>query len=745
MAYTQDDRKLSVQTPLGKDVLLFRGITGDEGISRLFRFEVLALAENKTKVPFEGLLGKKVTVKMKMGDDETPTFLNGLCNRVSQGGRDETFTTYRLSLVPELWLLTRKARSRIFQQMTVPDILKKVLVKLDVTYELNGKYEPRDYCVQYRETDFNFASRLMEEEGIYYFFKHEDGNHKTVVADAPSSHCDVTGKTSLVYDELSGGVREDERIYAWEKHQELRSGKVTLWDHTFEIPHKHLEAEEPILSSVQVGTVSHKLKVGGNEDLELYDWPGEFAQRFDGVEPGGGERPADVQKVFQDNKRTTKLRMDEETVPSIAIRGQSNARHLRSGHKFQLERHFNANGDYVITESGIEAQQTGDYRSGVAELRFTASFTCIPDGLTFRPPRTAPKPVIPGTQTAVVVGPKGEELLTDKYGRVKVQFHWDRDGKNDTKSSCWVRVAQLSAGRRWGTSFWPRIGQEVVVAFEEGDPDRPLIVGVVYNSDQMPPYLGNGPDDKHKNDNKVSGYKSNVTMGGVGCNEWRFDDTKGKEQVFIHAERNEDVRVHNDVMESVGNDKHLTVGGTVNGRKVGDYIKRVFRDKHEAVDGALQARWGDAKILVGGGDGGGGLDLYVEGDWKSTVDGMVFQNYKSFRVTKVGGKALEDVGSDFAVLAGGRLSIASEGNAHLTSHTQVVVSASTVCIRASESSFIKLDGSGVTIVGPIVNINSGGSALDDSFLDPEDPPDAAKASPKEPTPADDAKTGQKSS
>ena len=745
MAYTQDQRKLSVQTPLGKDVLLFRGMTGDEGISRLFRFEVLALAENKTKVPFEGLLGQKVTVKMKMGDDETPTFLNGFCVEVSQGGRDEDFTTYRLTLVPKLWILTRTARSRIFQQLAVPDILKKVFAKLEVTYELTGKYEPRDYCVQYRETDFNFASRLMEEEGIYYFFKHEDGNHKMVVADAPSSHCDVTGKTSLVYDELSGGVREDERIYAWEKHQAMRSGKVTLWDHTFEIAHKHLEAEEPILASVQAGTVTHKLKVGGNDEYELYDWPGEYAQRFDGVDPGGGERPADVQKVFQDNKRTTKLRMDEETLPSILIRAQSNAKHLRSGHKFTLERHFNANGSYVVAESSIDAQQTGDYRSGVAELRYTASLACFPDALTFRPPRAAPKPIIAGTQTAVVVGPKGEEILTDKYGRVKVQFHWDRDGKNDTNSSCWIRVAQLAAGRRWGTSFWPRIGQEVVVAFEEGDPDRPLIVGVVYNNDQMPPYLGNGPDDKHKNDNKVSGYKSNVTMGGVGCNEWRFDDTKGKEQVFIHAERNEDVRVHNDAMESVGNDKHLTVGGTVNGKKVGDYIKRVFRDKHEAVDGALQARWGDAAILVGGGDGGGGLDLYVEGAWKTTVDGATEQHFKSGRLERVEGDASQEASGYIALRAEGEVLIRAEGNANYASATQALFRAPAICLKASDSNFITVDGSGVTIVGTIVNINSGGSALSGHYADPANPDDAAKAGPKEPTPADDAKTGQKSS
>ena len=745
MAYTQDERKLSVQTPLGKDVLLFRGLTGEEGISRLFRFEVLALAENKTKVAFEGLLGQKVTVKMKMGDDETPTFLNGFCSEVSQGGRDEDFTTYRLTLVPKLWILTRTARSRIFQQKTVPDILKKVFEKLEVTYELNGKYEPRDYCVQYRETDFNFASRLMEEEGIYYFFKHEDGNHKMVVADAPSSHCDVTGKTSLVYDEVSGGVREDERIFAWEKHQAMRSGKVTLWDHTFEIPHKHLEAEEPILTSVTAGTVTHKLKVGGNDEYELYDYPGEYAQRFDGVDPGGGERPADVQKVFQDNKRTTKLRMDEETVPSIVVRAQSNAKHLRAGHKFKLERHFNANGGWVVTGSELDAQQTGDYRSGVAELRFTASISCIPEGLAFRPPRTAPKPVIAGTQTAVVVGPKGEEILTDKYGRVKVQFHWDRDGKNDTKSSCWIRVAQLAAGRRWGTSFWPRIGQEVVVAFEEGDPDRPLVVGVVYNAEQMPPYLGEGPDGKHKNDNKLTGLKSNTTLGGVGFNEWRFDDTKGKEQVFIHAEKDMDVRVKNDEREAILNDHHLVVGGEKDGKKWGDDLEKVFRDRHTQVKRHVEEKVaGDMKLKVGGGDEGSGkLDVSVEGNRTTMVGGKDDLHVKKDARTKVDGGLSVTVGGDTDEKTGTKWAHEAGQEIHLKGGMKVIIEAGMQLTLKGPGGFIDINPAGVAIQGTMVLINSGGAAGSGSGSTPSNPDDAAEASPKEPAVADDAKTGQK--
>ncbi len=213
-----------------------------------------------------------------------------------------------LDLVPEPFLLSRKTQSRIFQHnMIVPDILKEVLKGvdgLDVTWEIQGTFEPRDYCVQYRESDFAFASRLMEEEGIYYFFKHSDGSHTMVVANTPGSHSDLPGKSNLIFDAVGGGTREEDRVNAWEKAQELRSSKVTLWDHCFELPHKHLEAESAIQGAVAAGKSSHKLKLGANATLELYDFPGAYAQRFDGINKGGGEQPAEIQKIFQDNLRT---------------------------------------------------------------------------------------------------------------------------------------------------------------------------------------------------------------------------------------------------------------------------------------------------------------------------------------------------------------------------------------------------------------------------------------------------------
>jgi type VI secretion system secreted protein VgrG len=746
MGYTQDERKLSLATPLGKDVLLFKGLTGEEGLSKLFEFEVLALAENKTKISFDALLGQKVTVKMKMGLDETPCFLNGLCHRVRQGGRDDTFTTYRVGMVPDVWKLSKKARSRIFQQKTVPEILKKVLEGFEVSWELTASYEPRDFCVQYRESDLNFMCRLMEEEGIWFCFKHEDGSHTMVVGDSATVHPDVPGEKKVKYEEIAGGVRDEERIYSWEKTQEMRSGKVTLWDHHFELPHKHLEAEEPIIANATAGTVTHKLRVGGNEELELYDWPGEYAQRYDGVEPSGGEQPAEVQKVFKDNERTATLRMDEETFPGLVARGQTNARHLRSGHAFELDKHFNANGGWVVLEAMYEALQTADYRSGNDELQFAASFTCIPEGVRFRPPRTTAKPIIAGTQSAVVVGPKGEEIFTDKYGRVKVQFHWDRDGKNDQKSSCWIRVAQLLAGRRWGASFWPRIGQEVVVAFEEGDPDSPIIVGVVYNLDQMPPYLGQGPDPKHRNDNKLMGVKSNTTLDGVGYNEWRFDDTKGKEQVYLHAEKDLDVRVKATSRTSIGGDAHVTVGGEKDGKRTGDLKGLVYRDTSFHTKKNLEALvGGDMKLTIGGEDGPGAVDLVVKDGRKTLVEKDDQVHVKGDLKDKVGGNKSVTVGGNLDEKVALKAALEAGQEIHLKSGMTIVIEAGVQLSLKGPGGFIDISPVGVTIQGNLVNINSGGAAGAGSGSSPASPAAAAAAAPPDPAVADTAKTGQKSS
>ena len=748
MAHTQAGRRLKVTTPLGSDILLLSGFTGQETISRPFLFQLECVAENeKTKqVLFDSLLGQKITVEIELPGGGK-RYINGSCLRVAQGARDATFTRHVLDLVPEAFLLSRKTQSRIFQHLSVPDILKKVLAPpLDMSWEISGTFHPRDFCVQYRESDFAFASRLMEEEGIYYFFKHSAGAHAMVVANLPTNHLPIPGGSNLIFEGAGGGTREEDRVQGWEKAQELRSSKVTLWDHCFELPHKHLEGTASILASVAAGKSSHKLALGANSKLELYDFPGAYAQRFDGVNKSKGEQPAEIQKIFQDNLRTAEARMQAEAAASVLVHATSNCRQVVSGHKFTLERHFEGDGSWVVYHVEHAATEAGGLRSGGGGFTYQNRFSCFPAALPFRPPRLTPIPTVKGTQTAVVVGPKGEEIFTDKYGRVRVQFHWDREGKSDNDSSCWVRVGQPIAGRRWGASFWPRIGQEVIVDFLEGDPDQPIIVGSVYNADQMPPYLGDGPDSKHKNDNKVSGIKSNTTMEGEGFNEWRFDDTKGKQQIFLHAERNMDTRVKNESMESVGSDKHLTVGGEKDGQTWGNYKELVYKNAYVHHKGQSQQTVGGSMFLTVGGEkeDPGDLEVVVKGDRAARVEQDEYLYVKGSTMKKIDGGLGLTVGGDLDAKIGKKLAAEAGQEIHLKAGMKVVIEAGTQLTLKVGGNFIDINPAGVNIVGTMVLINSGGSAGSGSGASPAEPAESHETKRHDPTPADDAKSGYKS-
>ena len=793
--YTQAQRPMAVTTPLGPDVLLLVGFTGHEGISQLFNFQLELIIENKKleklsaasggKDPvFDKLLGQRLTVSLLLaGAGKKKRFFNGICSRVSQAGRDPTFTHYRAELVPEFWLLTRRTQSRIFQRMTVKAILEKVLEDLDVKFELDEQGtlgHPRDYCVQYRESDFNFASRLMEEEGICYFFKHTDTGHKMVLANTntPQTFPDLTDKAELnkvIYEEGSTGgrLRDEDRVYTWTKVQSLRSGKVTLRDHCFELPanskppfFQDLQAQASTPETVQAGQVTHKLKltaeaVGSVDALEIYDYPGEYAQRFDGVSRSGGDQTKELELIASDKERTVKIRMQEEALAGLIIQGSSNCRHFTSGHKFTLERHFNANGVYVLT-SVVHTAGDESYRSGTgAEFSYWNTFTCIPLGLPFRPPRATPKPLVPGTQTAVVVGSgaKDEEFFVDKYGRVKVQFHWDRAGPHNKDpeqgtfklSTCWVRVAQPWAGKGWGTSFWPRIGQEVIVDFLEGDPDQPLIVGSVYNADQIPPYLGDAqkpsPDPKHKHNPRLSGVKTNTTPGGQGFNELRFDDTKDNQQIFVHAERDFDTRVKNDCRELVLHNRHLIVGSAKDGKKVGDQRELVFQDKHLHVKrNHVEHIEGNMLLLVGGGEGdAGNQDIVIKKTKKEQIDQDAHLHVKGNRSEQVGGTQSLTVGGDQHEKVGMNHALDAGMAIHLKAGMKVVIEAGVQLTIKAGANFIDISPAGIAISGtPMVLINSGGAAGTGDGANPSAPEPPKEAQPLKPDEADNAVSGKKS-
>jgi type VI secretion system secreted protein VgrG len=556
---SQANRPLQVTTPLGENALVIKGFRGGEELNNLFSFELELLAMNSIPIDFGKLIGNEMTLKVATpgeGSESQWRYQSGICAAFSQGDRNERFTAFYAQIVPRIWLLTQKVQSRIFQQKSVPDILKEVFEGYDCDYQLHGRYEAREYCVQYRESDFDFASRLMEEEGIYYLFKHSENRHKMILADTPTSHLDVPGVATARYSMIEGAPRKADHIFEWCKTQTIRPSKYSLWDHSFQQPKQNLEAKAQIMPSVHVGSVEHKLNGQVNAPLEVYEFPGGYAVRFDGVNPSGGDQPNRLQKLFEENERTTKLRMQAEAAESVKIVGSSSCRNFTAGHKFTLERHFDADGDYVLVSVTHEASLGDAYvsGSGAGDFTYSNSFTCIPMQLPFRPKRKTPKPFVQGVQHAVVTGPPGEEIFTDKYARVKVQFYWDRQGKKDANSSCWLRVGQTWADKNWGSVQIPRIGQEVIVAFVEGNPDEPLIVGSVYNRDTMPPY--ELPGQK-----VVCGLKSN-TYKGNGYNEMSMDDTSGKEKITVHAQYDMDSTVEHDQTDTVHNDRKITIDGT---------------------------------------------------------------------------------------------------------------------------------------------------------------------------------------
>ncbi len=653
MPYTQENRLIAIDTPLGKDVLLLAGFRGTEGLSRLFSFELNILSENHN-ISFEDIIGKNVTISVVLADEDKRYF-NGLISRFSQGrgggeaGGDPRFSHYRAAMVPWPWLLTRTADSRIFQKLSVPDIVEKIFKEKgfsDFKVRLHDSYEKRDYCVQYRETDFNFVSRLLEEEGIHYFFEHEDGKHTLVMADAPQENNPCPKQKTARYQISAGGWLEEDVITGLEKMQEIRPGKYSLSDFNFEIPNTGLEVNVP-----------SKQKLGPGE-REVYDYPGLYAKKAEG-------------------DRLAKIRMEEEEAQITKIAGLSNCRAFTSGYRFTLSDFYRSdmnNKDYVLTSLEHEANQDWEKE---AELSYVNHFTCISFDVPYRPPRLTPRPVVEGTQTAIVAGPSGEEIYTDEHGRVKVQFHWDREGKKNENSSCWIRVSQLWAGAGWGAMYIPRIGQEVIVDFIEGDPDRPIITGRVYHGANKPPY--GLPDEKTK-----STIKSDSSLGGGGSNEIRFEDKKGSEEIFLHGQKDWTIAIDNDKNQTVGHDETLSVGNSRT-KKVGvDQKETIGSNKtiqvgsnHDETIGAnktlkvganhTESIGSNMTITVGSNEAetvaiakaltiGAAYQVSVGAAMNETIGAAKAEEIGAAKIVAVGAYSSEKVGKNKSVDAGGNIS-----------------------------------------------------------------------------------------
>jgi type VI secretion system secreted protein VgrG len=544
-SYTQTGRPLAISTPLGPDVLLLEKLTGWTAIATPFLFELDLLAEQS--IDFNRILGQAVTVTMSLTNG-TARVINGIikrfveCGQVTATNERTTFIRYRAELVPSLWLLSRRVQSRIFQSISVPDLLYQILHdewRLDVDRRLKGNYPPRNYCVQYRESDLAFVSRLIEDEGISYYFEHSAGGHRMILVDPANGFPQLPTLPVVRYDAVAGGKRDQPRIWQWEKAQEIRAGKMTLRDYHFELTQTDQTYAQAVLGLAEAGTAKHRLgqqyTVNGLDMLEIYDYPAGFTHRFDGIARGGTNQVGELAKVDVEGARVTAIRLDEETAQGLSVHGASDCAHFLPGHSFSMTDHFSGEVSALLTRVVLTADLRGAYTPAQEHgLFFENQFDALPLSLPYRPPRVTPQPRIDGVQTAVVVGWEGQEIFLDKFGRIKVQFHWDRHGRRNADSSCWVRVAQFWAGKTWGAFFWPRLGHEVLVAFEEGNPDRPIVIGSAYNDANMPPLELTDPTNLTR-----CGIKSQI-FGGDPTNTFNalvFHDKSGEAFIQTHSHK----------------------------------------------------------------------------------------------------------------------------------------------------------------------------------------------------------------
>ncbi|MGH8445119.1 MAG: type VI secretion system Vgr family protein, partial [Solimonas sp.] len=637
----QTARQVSVASPLGEDALLFRRMRADEELGRLYEYRLELLSRN-AQIKLSDLVGQRMTVTLKLPDGSVRHF-DGFVAQFSHDGRRGAYAVYRATLRPWLWFLTRTTDCRIWQDRSAPEIVTAIFREhgfTDFSESLTGDYPKLPYCVQYRETDFNFVSRLMEQAGIYYYFRHQKSLHTLVLADSYSSHQPAKGYEQLPYAPPDDQRAQDfEHVHDWTLSQRVDSGALALTAFDFEKPRALLDVNLALQQRY------------AHDDFEIFDYPGPYTETADG-------------------ERHARIWLEGLEVRQATARAASNARGIAVGNLFKLAGfpRGDQNKEHLVVAARYRLE-SNDYETrddGGEHKVFDCRFTAVDSKQPYRAERLTPKPVVRGPQTAIVVGKRGEEIWTDAHARVKVQFHWDRYGKADENSSCWLRVAQVWAGKQWGGLYIPRMGQEVIVDFLEGDPDQPIVTGRVYNGDAKPPY--DLPAEATK-----STLKSMSSKGGGGFNEIRFEDKKDAEQLFMHAQRDFDLRVGKDRRDYVEKDAHTAIKGS----------------RYESIDG-------DAHL---------------------GIKGLRATDLAGDDNLKVGGKLAQEVGGSYSLKVGGAVgeSFASHseqvsGAYYLNAGTNLVIEAGVQITLKVGGNFITIGPAGVAIQGTMVMINSGGGA-----------------------------------
>ena len=637
MHYEQGKRLFEFSTPLERDELVVKTFRGTERVSAPFHF-VLNLVSTNDDIAAADLLGQRVTLRIDTAEDQRHwTGFISAFERLGEDkvdGEEDIYTEYHCEVVPLLAFLAHNEESRIFQNKTVRDIVEDLFKQFQLTeyeFHLSGSYDPIEYCVQYRETTLDFIARILESAGIYYFFRHEAEHELLILTDNKDNN--PTLEQALI-EYHTEGLTESDVIHKLKRRQAVRTGRVVMRDFNFEKPKSPIE--------VTIESIIHS---GNNSNYERYLYPGDYRERAEG-------------------DGLAKLLMEAEEAEHESLDGSGNVRLLTPGYVFTLDAHPDDKLNVEQLVLMVEHDGKNNVGRASSESFYRNRFTLMPHSVQYRPLPRRRRAQVFGPQTALVVGPPGEEIYTDKYGRIKVKFHWDRaPGAND-KSSCWLRVAQMWAGRQWGTFFVPRIGMEVIVDFLEGDPDRPIVTGCVYNADNMPPYDLPGEATK-------STFKSNSSKGGGGFNELRFEDKKDAEGLFMNAQKDMDVRVGNDRKDWTERDQSLVIKR--------DRLEETHRDHHAFVKAnRVSEVSGDDNLKVSGKQAmsvGGSLSLKVSGDI-----GESCTNHS------------ESVSANYYVNAG----------------ANVVIEAGAMITLKAGGSFITLNSGGVFIQGAMTMINSSG-------------------------------------
>jgi type VI secretion system secreted protein VgrG len=674
--YKQADRVMQISTVLEKDMLLIQSLEGAEGMSRLYDYQVELLAESGTAIDPSKLVGTKATVALALLSSQTSRYFNGVIAAFEQTSGDEDFDVYRAHIVPSLWQLTLSTNCRVFQDMKPMEIIKAVIApyQLTVSDKTNDTYGTMDYNTQYNETDFNFISRLAEMWGIFYWFEHTNGDNTIVFGNTTDGY----DSNSLTLDYAPQGS----------DHQELSQAVISDIRATATmVTGKHSYRDYDSHGRVAiVGDAKNSDQTAGKNALERYEFPSPSSGHLKKLASVNGS--SQKQLAGSDDVLTNQVSASD--VNFNVFHGVTSARSMLPGGTFEMDKHPRDawNRSFLVTEVAHYAAQSPAYlgNDGAVETPYSARFAAIESDRNFKPIARTPRPRIAGPQSALVVTPSGEDLYVDELGRVCVQFFWDRERKADTVDNTWVRVAQQWAGSGWGTYFWPRKNDEVLIQFLNGDPDAPVIMGSVYNSVNMPKY-------KLPDMSTMSGVLTRSAKEGsaANANELRFEDKKGSEEIYINAEMDMNVNVENNNYRNVGNNE------------VVDVKKSRWMTVEENQTTVIKGKRTEEIT----GDAG----LKIDGAVKTKIGGDTDIAY--------GGKLTEKTGGDYAVQIGGAqnhkigtvYSIDSGEEVHIKAGAKVVIESGAALTLQGAGGFITIGPSGVMISGTMVLINSGGAAI----------------------------------